>query len=230
MPIFGEVLSKHRRQAGLSQKELALQLEKFGVSVTNQAISKWEKSMTQPNAEQFLALCRALNVDDAFSAFLGEGSGLLRELNEAGARKVREYADLLRASGFYKPDIAAEHPCRTLPLYSLAVSAGPGEFLDSDDFECVVVGTDVPDVADYGVRVAGDSMEPRYQNGQTVWVQTCRMLQSDEIGVFVYEDSAYLKQLKIDSDGIRLHSLNPAYADIIVSDASELHVLGRSVV
>ena len=231
MPNFSDTLSALRRDAGLSQKELAARLGEYGVAVTNQAVSKWEKGLTQPNAEQFLALCRALEVEDIAAAFFGEGSGLTRELNEIGVRKVREYADLLRASGFYRrTESAEERPARVLPLYTLAVSAGTGEFLDSDDFESVIVGADVPDAADYGVRIAGDSMEPRYRNGQTVWVQRCRTLRSGEIGVFAYEDSAYLKQLLVEPDGVRLHSLNPAYHDIIVFDAAELRVLGRAVV
>lgn len=231
MPKFSETLTALRKAAGLSQKELAAALEEFGVSVTNQAVSKWEKGMTQPNTEQFLALCRALAVEDISVAFFGEGAGLTRELNDVGARKVREYADLLRASGLYRrQDPPAEPAPRVLPLYSLAVSAGPGEFLDSDDFESVIVGADVPDAADYGVRVAGDSMEPRYHDGQIVWVQHCRTLRNGEIGIFVYEDCAYLKQMTVDTDGVRLHSLNAAYGDIIVFDASELRILGRAVV
>ena len=74
--------------------------------------------------------------------------------------------------------------------------------------------TDVPDTADYGVRVAGNSMEPRYTDGQTVWVQYRRTLRSGEIGIFLYDDNAYLKQLIIDDSGVRLHSLNPDYDDV----------------
>ena len=230
MPKLSETLTALRKAAGLSQKDLASALAVHGVCVTNQAISKWENGQTQPNADQFLALCRALEVEDIAAAFLGEGVGLTRELNDVGARKVREYADLLRASGLYRrAEQSAENAQRILPLYSLAVSAGPGEFLDSDDFESVVVGADVPNAADYGVRVAGDSMEPRYHNGQTVWVQRCRTLKPGEIGVFVYEDSAYLKQMLMDTDGLRLHSLNPAYGDIIIFNAEDLRVLGRAV-
>ena len=232
MNDFSETLAALRRRAGLSQKALAQRLAAYGVRVTNQAVSKWEKGQTQPNADQFLALCRALDAEDAAGAFLGRRSGVLRGLNDLGVRKVREYADLLRASGLYA---AAEHapeaetPARVLPLYTLAVSAGTGQFLDSDDFESVIVGADVPDTADYGVRVAGDSMEPRYRDGQTVWVQYRRTLRSGEIGVFLYDDNAYLKQLIVDDAGVRLHSLNPDYRDIVVNAAAELRVLGRAV-
>ena len=87
----------------------------------------------------------------------------------------------------------------------------------------------MPDTADYGVRVAGNSMEPRYLDGQTVWVQYRRTLRSGEIGVFLYDDNAYLKQLIVDDSGVRLHSLNPDYSDIRVRSAGELRILGRVV-
>ena len=87
----------------------------------------------------------------------------------------------------------------------------------------------MPDAADYGVRVAGNSMEPRYLDGQTVWVQYRRTLRSGEIGIFLYDDNAYLKQLIVDPDGVRLHSLNPEYGDIVVRSAGELRVLGKVV-
>ena len=211
MPDLGEKLSALRRRAGLSQKELAERLALYGVHVTNQAVSKWEKGLTQPGAEQFLALCRALDVENIGAEFLGRRTGMLRDLSDAGVRKLREYADLLRASGLYSLP-TEQHSERVLPLYTLAVSAGTGQFLDSDDFESVIVGADVPDTADYGVRVAGNSMEPRYLDG-----------------VFLYDDNAYLKQLIVDENGVRLHSLNTDYSDIPVRSAGELRILGRVV-
>ena len=87
----------------------------------------------------------------------------------------------------------------------------------------------MPDSADYGVRVSGDSMEPRYRDGQTVWVEYRRTLRSGEIGIFLYDDNAYLKQLLMDEDGVRLHSLNPDYADVPIPSEGELRILGRVV-
>ena len=83
--------------------------------------------------------------------------------------------------------------------------------------------------ADFGVRIAGDSMEPRFVHGQSVWVHRQETLRSGEIGVFLYDGSAYLKQLRRDGGRVFLHSLNPAYADLEVSDALPLRVLGKAV-
>ena len=94
---------------------------------------------------------------------------------------------------------------------------------------CFETGPEVPEAANFGVRVAGDSMEPRFHSGQTVWVHQQPTLDPGEIGVFLYDGSAYLKQLRRDGGRVFLHSLNPAYADLEVSDALPLRVLGKAV-
>ena len=78
-----------------------------------------------------------------------------------------------------------------------------------------------------GVRVAGDSMEPRFHDGQTVWVSQQHSLMTGEIGIFLYDGCAYLKQLVAGDGYLALHSLNPAYPDIRISPALPLRVLGK---
>ena len=53
---IGSIIAEKRAEQGLSQRELALALNRMGVQVSNQAVSKWENGATQPNATQFLAL------------------------------------------------------------------------------------------------------------------------------------------------------------------------------
>ena len=51
-------------------------------------------------------------------------------------------------------------------MSNLSVSAGTGAFLDEGSFEMVSFpASTVPDGADFGVRVSGDSMEPVYHDG-----------------------------------------------------------------
>lgn len=225
---FGQTLSELRRACGMRQQELAAALQREGVSVTNQAVSKWENDATLPNALQFLALCRVLAVDDIAGTFLGNTGGLLAGLNAEGRKRAMEYIDLLRESRRYRAEPAPAEG-RTLPLYTLAVSAGTGQFLDGEVYELQEVGPEVPLNASFGVRVAGDSMEPVYHNGQTVWVHQQPTLEHGETGVFLYDGSAYLKQLGGDGRRIWLHSLNPNYPDLEISDALPLRVLGKAV-
>ncbi len=225
---FGQILAIKRREAGLNQSQLADRMGEMGMPLSNQAISKWEKGTTLPNVKQFFSLCKALDIEDINGLFLEGGEGVFRGLNSEGRRKALDYIALLRESGRYSPEeMLADAVMRRLPLYSLAVSAGTGQFLDGEDYEMVEVGAEVPEGANFGVRVSGDSMEPEFHDGDTVWVRQQRSLMTGEIGIFLYDGSAYLKELVACGDRMALHSLNEKYNDIIVSPELPLRVLGK---
>ncbi len=118
---------------------------------------------------------------------------------------------------------------RVLPLYHLAVSAGTGEFLDGADYDTVEAGEEISPEADFGVRIAGDSMEPRFVHGQIVWVKRQETLRPGEIGIFLYNGAGYCKRLERRSGRVELISLNSAYPPIRVGPADELRVFGRVV-
>ena len=221
---FGEQLQEVRRRNGLTQEQFAEALQ-----VSRQAVSKWEKGATLPNAKQFLALCEILEIDDVRGEFSCGSEGIFAGLCREGRRLALDYVQLLRDSGRYANRREEPAYIRSLPLYSLAVSAGTGQFLDGEDYEMVEVGAEVPDGANFGVRVAGDSMEPAFHDGQTVWVRQQRSLMTGEIGIFLYDGNAYLKQLVALEHSMALHSLNPAYSDIVVSPELPLRVLGKVV-
>ena len=66
-------------------------------------------------------------------------------------------------------------------------------------------------------------------DGQTVWVHRQNTLEHGQIGIFLYDGCAYCKRLEQDSRGLRLCSLNPAYAPIVLRPGEELTVFGRVV-
>ncbi|MBR3293089.1 MAG: helix-turn-helix domain-containing protein [Oscillospiraceae bacterium] len=226
---IGDIILSRRKALGLSQTELAEAMTLRGLPVTNQAVSKWENGATQPSARQFLALCELLEIEDVRGEFSFGAEGLFAGLDSRGRRMALDYVQLLRDSGRYDERRAEPVRRRMLPLYSLAVSAGTGQMLDGEDYEMVEVGAEVPEGAHFGVRIAGDSMEPRYHDGQTVWVRQQRSLMSGEIGIFLYDGSAYLKKLVARGEQMALHSLNPDYADILISPELPLRVLGKVV-
>lgn len=123
-----------------------------------------------------------------------------------------------------------EHgPGRILPLYHLAVSAGVGEYLDGAGYDSVEVGEEVSPEADFGVRISGDSMEPRFVHGQIVWVHRQQELQSGQIGIFLLNGAGYCKRLEQRGEGVELISLNRRYAPIRVTAEDELRVFGKVV-
>lgn len=230
MQTIGQTLTRLRAESGLSQQELARSLASDGISVTNQAISKWENGQTLPNATQFLALCRALGVRDVLHEFSGQNPfSPFTGLNREGIRLAEHYVSLLHASGLYEGTAESRPSLRTLPLYQISVSAGTGQFLDSSDYETVEVDDTVPISANFGVRIAGDSMEPLLQNGQIVWVHQQQTVSPGDIGIFLYEGSAYCKRLAHQGGTLLLQSENPAYAPILIAEDGDFRIFGKVV-
>lgn len=191
--IVGQKIATARNQAGLSLAKFSTLLEDFGVSVSAAAISKWEVGKSVPSAYQLLAVTQALHTDEDFSYFMKNGSN--PELNAEGMKKLVDYKTDLIASGRYKP-ARANNIIRfiEMPVSDLAVSAGTGVFLDEGNFEMVSFPeASVPQGADFGLRVSGDSMEPVYHNGQIVWVQQCERVGVGEVGIFIYDGDGYIK-------------------------------------
>ena len=112
-----------------------------------------------------------------------------------------------------------------LRLFDIPVSAGRGNFLDGNGFEMIEVDSAVPDSADYAVKVGGDSMMPRFVDGQIIFIHEQTDLENGEIGIFNLNDNSYLKKLE-DS---YLVSLNSAYAPIRIRDEDEFRVFGKVV-
>jgi len=236
MKNIGEILTDYRKRTGYSQKEVAALLTKEGKETKDKSIYTWEKGKSTPNPTQFLLLCKIYGITDIYSTFLEPNpDNPLAALNEAGRDKVMDYIRLLKLSNEYcikdkNEDNIIEIPAkRELPLYLLAASAGTGEFLDSEAHEMVVVGSEVPEQASFGIRLHGNSMEPRYMNGQIVWVYRTTELFDGDIGIFYLDGQAYCKKLHKGNGYLELLSFNPSYKPIKINEASDFKVFGRVV-
>ena len=241
MKNIGETLTKYRKKARLSQVEVAERLTKAGFPLQNKAIYAWEKNRSTPNPTLFLLLCQMYGITDIYSTFIEPNpDNPLAVLNDAGKEKALDFIRILSMTNEYRHenvehrksnDTVTEFPVkqRKLPLYLLAASAGTGEFLDSDDYETVIVGSEVPEKASFGIRLNGNSMEPRYMNGQIVWVYRTTELYDGDIGIFYLDGQAYCKKLHKKKNSIELLSFNPDYTPIKVTEASEFKIFGRVI-
>ena len=107
-----------------------------------------------------------------------------------------------------------------------------------------VPASSVPAGTEFGIYVSGDSMEPRYHDGQIVWVKRCEELECGDIGIFVYDDCGYLKkydehtpdksqaEFLTDSYGVVhnqpvLVSLNTKYSPILISPEQRFEIVGK---
>lgn len=181
------------------------------------------------------------------------------QLNETGRERVYEYASLLAldprfrkvtpsvisypaasaavtgitsASGTAAASSSGSGkvvPFRTIPLQLYPVSAGPGNFLDDENYEDMPVGEDVPMSADFAVRISGDSMEPMLHKNQIIYIHRQETLENGEYGIFFLNGEAYVKRFQKDGAGTFLVSLNPKYTPMPVDAGSDFRIFGKLV-
>ncbi|HWT73500.1 MAG TPA: XRE family transcriptional regulator [Mobilitalea sp.] len=114
---------------------------------------------------------------------------------------------------------------RLLRLYDIPVSAGLGNYLDDGSYGMIEVDNTVPSLADYAVRVSGNSMMPRFVDQQIIFIHEQPALDEGEIGIFCLNNDAYLKKL---GKGY-LISLNTEYDPIPIQDHNDFRVFGKVV-
>ena len=229
MKKLGKIIATYRKQNNLSQTQLSEILIKNGFKASNKAVSSWEKDTTEPSASLLLFLCKLLGITDIYGEYYGNNpSNPLSELNEEGKEKALDYIQLLVDSGKFQNATVIPFR-RTIRLFDIPASAGVGNFLDGDNFTEVEIGEEVPATADFGIRISGDSMEPRFINGQIVWVQKQDTLNSGEIGIFFLDGNAYCKKLQDDEKGLYLISLNSTYEPIAINENQTFKIFGKVV-
>ena len=115
---------------------------------------------------------------------------------------------------------------RCISLFELPVSAGVGVYLDETQAETIQIpDSDKTADADYALRISGNSMEPKYHNGDILLVQSTEAVENGELGIFLLDDCGFFKVYA----GDRLLSLNPDYGPILLKDFSRVQCKGRVV-
>ena len=213
------------REAQKMTREMVVQkmqqfLPESEKAVTTRSLISWEAGEREPRVIVGVALAKALGFEDVADLYLDSEP----KLNRTGQQRLGEYRSmLLHTAEFVERQ---EHTLRLLPVYLQPASAGTGQWLDDDASELTEVDDSVPSKAEFGVRVAGDSMEPRFINGQTVWAKATQDANNGDIILCTLNDQGYCKKLRKDENGIALISLNKKYAPIPVQEEDEFRIAG----
>lgn len=115
---------------------------------------------------------------------------------------------------------------RAIILYDMPVSAGTGIDL-SEEYagELLIPNNEQTKDADFALRISGNSMEPKFHDGDILLVHSTEHANQGELGIFVLDGAGYFKK----HGGDRLLSLNPAYAPIMLSDYTNVSCVGRVI-
>lgn len=113
-------------------------------------------------------------------------------------------------------------------VYDFPAAAGIPVFAEDAYTRIKYKASDIPKGADFGIRIAGDSMEPTINDGDIVFVHKTSSLKNNEIGIFMLDVSeAVCKRYLKNGKAVELRSDNPAYAPLILKPHQQLGIVGR---
>ena len=115
---------------------------------------------------------------------------------------------------------------RAVSLFDMPVSAGAGVFVDSPATEEIMIpDNDRTREADFALKISGNSMEPKYRDGDVLLVSNTDYVEVGELGIFILDGNGYFKIY----GGDRLISMNKVYGDILLKDFENVSCVGRVV-
>ena len=121
----------------------------------------------------------------------------------------------------YKPEPYKEfimiQPPILVPYYGHIASAGTGQYVFDDiPPEMIEIENEMDNMhVDFAIGVNGDSMEPTYNDGDTLLIKKQSEICTGETGIFMINGEAFVKEL---GDGV-LISHNKKYKDIHINDS-----------
>ena len=226
MKAFGEKIKEARLAQNLNQEEL---VERIGSKY--RSVSTWENGTAKPDYATLIRLCDVLKTSP--NHLLGfdlsvdtpsiEEWAILhkyRDIDEIGKEAVSAVLD-----AEYRR-VAKPKKARLLRLdfYNYPASAGTGNFLETErPDEILVKECSEAEDADYVIPISGDSMEPTYHDGDKVFVEKCDSVEIGEIGIFIVNGEAYIKEL----GNKCLISHNEAYKPIKLGSSDSIYCCGR---
>jgi len=213
-----EKLKARRKELKLTQKEIA---ERLGISF--QAYSAWERGIKEPSKEKVAQLEKILKVAKGYFTQI-EIVRLYDSLSKQGKEKV-----VLYARNLAQEEQAQKVAVMPKRLYEYHVyermSAGIGASVyDDQNFDTVYFNEEL--AHDFASWVAGDSMEPKYQNGSVALIRETGFDYDGAVYAVVCNNQTYIKRVYREEDGLRLVSINPKYKDIFISYEEDPRIVG----
>ena len=250
---IGSGIKNLRKNKNISRKELAEKLD-----IQYQTLANYENDNREPNSEILIKIANFFNVtidsilgitysQEIYSLEEKEHIKKYRALKDNGIKQIIDDLLELEYQRIQEQDnadnaIYDDNGNRITSfqgylnfkyqsakaLYIDKVSAGLGFFPVEEDYQ--PIGSPFTN-ADYAFQVDGDSMLPKYQNGDMIYVKKQCTLYDGEIGVVVYNGKGYLKQYYKDGADISLVSLNEDYEDITITldDDTSFYIVGKVV-
>ena len=149
--------------------------------------------------------------------------------------RLEKIADALNVSAAYIMGWEDELPSNIVPIHRRMIpvlgNVAAGQPIWADEEHDEYVDDNGTKGADFALRVKGDSMSPLIEDGDFVYVHRQPTVRNGQIAVVIDGDSATLKYVYINNDGVQLASHNPKYAPMVYTGdaAAQLHIAGLAI-
>lgn len=229
---FGNRLKQARENKGYNQKQFA---ERLGV--TPARLNYWEKDKREPDVAIIKQIAQSLDVSSDWLI----GNNIISseiELTAAEKQHIKKYRtldeygkkavdDLLENEYARCTEVIDEPKVITLPMAELKASAGTGQWLGDDEYTTWVDVLDAPEArrANVVIEVSGDSMLPKYHDGDKVLVKLQPTVEQNEIGIFIVDNCGYIKKLGVNE----LISVNKEYDNIPLNEYNDVTCVGKVI-
>ena len=229
-------LKSLRKKLGYTQKDVALKLK-----VTQQNYQKWESGFTKsPTTETIIELANIFNTSveyltntEILPIYQALSETRQSELVSIAEEKLKEQLNENKVIPFIDNLI----PYQVISEQSLSAGYGNGY---TDEQETYTVFWDKDVRYDYAAEIEGESMEPKFHDGDIALIRKTHVNDYDGC-VCVIDDVAnqrvYIKRIHIEDTHVRLESLNKdtydngelIYPDILLENTENLRLIGKVV-
>lgn len=182
MSTIGDKILERRTALNMSQDELA---QKVGYK-DRSSIAKIESGERDIRQKKLIEFAKALDTTPQW---------------------LMGYEEKTNISAVYKKNI------RMIPVFE-SVSAGFGAYADDQilDYCPFIISSEKEAAETIAIRVSGDSMSPKIEDGDIIRVHKQESVDSGSIAVVLLDgEEGLVKKVVYGDDWIELHSINPYY-------------------
>jgi repressor LexA len=203
---IGDRIKAVRKNMGIKQSELAKIL-----SISPSTIGMYEQNRREPDIDTIIRLSKCLGVSvEYLLGFSGKSRAALSEPDHV----------LLSVTEYLSDEESNKHSSGVkIPVYGKVAAGIPIEAItDIEDYE--EISEALAASGEYvALKIHGDSMEPKFSEGDVVIVRLQPTIENGEIAVvMVNGDEATCKKVKRTPEGILLISTNPDYEPMFYSN------------
>ena len=227
--LLKDILRNLRESRGLAQSKIAELLD-----VSPAAYSTYEMGTRDVSSDKIVKLAKFYGVTtDYLYGIESDNEHNINVKEQMIIKKYRELdthgkkiVDLVLDEEYERCTYVEEEDTITLPFSLLKASAGLGDYLFDENFEEIEVeDTTLANQADFVIEVDGDSMLPKFENGDKVFVKGQQNIDVGDFGIFIIDGCGYIKQV---GNG-ELISLNSEYPNIELHDYNDVKCIGKVI-